>query len=154
MKWKIINWLETTKHKGWVAWYMLKVCWVLIRRAAVHDLSKYSKDEAPYFERALPMLRGLEYGSSEYKEALNSLGPALNHHYRNNSHHPEFYNGSIDDMSPLDIIEMLCDHKAATRRHSTGDMKKSMEINSKRFLGWKYYPFKSAAAEIGLIRIR
>lgn len=54
MKWKVINWLETTKHKLWVAWYLIKTCHALLWRALVHDLSKYGQEEAPYFERALP----------------------------------------------------------------------------------------------------
>jgi hypothetical protein len=130
---------------------MLKACRALVRRALVHDLSKYSRAEAPYFERALPFLRRSEYGSSEYKAALAMLGPALDHHYLYNSHHPEFYDGHVDWMSPLDQIEMLCDHRAATRRHATGDMRKSMEINAERWPGWGYYPMKRAAVEIGLV---
>ena len=42
------------------------------------------------------------------------------------------------DSSPgiapdLDILEMLCDWKAATLRHKDGDIRKSIEINQKRF---------------------
>lgn len=103
MKWRIINWIETTKHKGWVAWYMARVCVALIRRAIAHDLSKYSAEEAPYFEAALPRLRNLEYGSADYKAAIESLGPALKHHYEVNSHHPEYHGDfGIKAMSPLD----------------------------------------------------
>ena len=151
MKYKIINWLETTKHKTWVAWYLIKACRALLWRALVHDLSKYSRKEAPYFEKALPQLRALEYGSEEYKAAIASLGPALQHHYFVNSHHPEHWQG-IKYMSPLDLIEMLCDWKAATRRHATGDMSKSLSINAERF----YYDqdheiaFRRDAREIGL----
>lgn len=152
MKWKFINFIETSKHKAWVFWYLFKACLALMHRAIVHDLSKYSQEEAPYFERALPKLRELEYGSMEYKEAIESLGPALAHHYRNNSHHPEYWYDGVYGMSPLDIIEMLCDHKAATRRHKTGDMEKSLEINAKRFDGWRLIPFKNAAVEIGLVK--
>lgn len=36
-------------------------------------------------------------------------------------------------MSLLDLIEMLCDWKAATLRHNDGDIRKSIEINQKRF---------------------
>lgn len=153
MKWKFINFVETTKHKTWVAWYLLKACAALIRRAIVHDLSKYSKDEAPFFEVALPKLRNLEYGSDEYKTAILSLGPALKHHDRNNSHHPEYWNG-VESKSPLDTIEMLCDWKAATRRHATGNFSKSLEVNEKRFNypPWKTYTFKTAAKEIGLLK--
>jgi len=39
----------------------------------------------------------------------------------------------IEYMNLIDIIEMLCDWKAATKRHNDGDIKKSIEINQKRF---------------------
>ena len=36
-------------------------------------------------------------------------------------------------MNLLDVIEMLCDWLAATHRHAYGDIRKSIEINQKRF---------------------
>lgn len=39
----------------------------------------------------------------------------------------------LHGMSLLDIIEMLCDWKAATLRHHDGDILRSIEINQKRF---------------------
>ena len=151
VKWKLINVYETTKHKMWVAWYIFKACYALVKRTVKHDLSKYSRHEAPYFEKALPALRGIEYGSKEYMAAIESLGPALHHHYRNNSHHPEYYD-SVDGMSPLDLIEMLCDWKAATKRHATGNFGKSLEVNEARFDydGLRTHIFKNVAREIGL----
>lgn len=151
MKWKLFNWLETTKHKLWTAWYLIKASRALLWRALIHDLSKYSHEEAPYLERALPRLRTLEYGSEAYKAAIASLGPALEHHYRMNTHHPEHWHG-IKYMSPLDLIEMLCDWKAATRRHATGDLLKSIRINAERF-GYdqdQEIAFRRDAREIGL----
>lgn len=133
MKWKFINWTETTKHKFWVMLYLLKACYALIKRGVVHDLSKYSALEAPYFERALPGLRDSEYGTEEYRALLASLRPALEHHYKANSHHPEHYPNGFGDMSPLDLVEMLCDWRAATRRHATGDIRRSVEVNAQRF---------------------
>jgi len=155
LKWKIINFFETTRHKGWVAWYLFWACFALFRRAIVHDLSKYSKLEAPYFETALPKLRlkNLEYGSDEYKVAVASLGPALYHHYRVNSHHPEYWNGNIDAMSPLDLIEMLCDWKAAGKRYITGNMAQSLKVNRERFKAqyWFHDALERDAKEIGLL---
>jgi len=153
MKWKIINFIETTKHKAWLAWYILKTCRALLWRATLHDLSKYSPEEAPYLEKVLPRLRNLEYGSDEYKEAIASLGPALKHHYFINSHHPEYWFSGIADMSLLDQMEMLCDWKAATRRHKTGNFGQSLKINEERF---KYSfrkteQFHRDATEIGLL---
>lgn len=36
-------------------------------------------------------------------------------------------------MNLVDLIEMLCDWVAATKRHEDGDILKSLEINQKRF---------------------
>jgi hypothetical protein len=40
---------------------------------------------------------------------------------------------SVDGMSLLDLLEMLCDWKAAGERHADGSMARSLEINKKRF---------------------
>lgn len=40
---------------------------------------------------------------------------------------------NIKGMSLLDLLEMLCDWKAATLRHNDGDILRSIEINQKRF---------------------
>lgn len=133
MKWIIIkeNW-STTKHKLQVMRFMLRVCWRLIKRAWVHDFSKYSKEEAPYFAAAGDT-KNLVYDSPEYKESLKRLEQALTHHYKHNSHHPQHHKDGIKDMHPLDIIEMLCDWKASTLRYKGGDIKQSVKLNRERF---------------------
>ena len=119
-------------HKFWVIWYSLRACQTILRRALIHDASKFSRTESLYFCKA-NRLKEMEYGSEIYKANLKEcLGPALDHHYRHNPHHPECY-GDIDQMSPLDLIEMLADWKAAGRRHLTGSMEKSLVINKTRF---------------------
>lgn len=40
---------------------------------------------------------------------------------------------SVDGFDLLDLVEMLCDWKAATERHNDGDIMRSIEINEKRF---------------------
>lgn len=45
---------------------------------------------------------------------------------------PETHKG-LHGMSLLDLVEMLCDWKAATLRHADGDIRRSIEINQKRF---------------------
>lgn len=153
LRWRLENFTKTTLHKAWVLWYMFKACKTLLKRAVMHDVSKYSNAEAPYFARSIGELRDLKYGSPEYMEGIGRLGPALTHHYENNSHHPEHY-GAISIMSPLDRIEMLCDWKAASKRHRTGDMAQSLDVNRKRFKtrsSWVHDGLKSDAEEIGLM---
>lgn len=105
----------------------------LCQRAVIHDASKWSQEEWPAFEEATPKLAGMTYGSDEYKAALASIQPALKHHYAANSHHPEFHPDGIDGMTLADLMEMLCDWKAATERHNDGSIAKSLEHNKGRF---------------------
>jgi hypothetical protein len=131
--WRVVNFFATTKHKAWVMWFILKACWALIKRGIKHDLSKYSRHEAPYFASLLKELKYTTYGTPEYKEMLGRIRPAIEHHQNNNSHHPEYYIGLVSAMSPLDLVEMICDWKAATLRHVDGNIITSIEYNKKRF---------------------
>lgn len=112
---------------------LLNVMENLTHRLIVHDDSKFRDPEKPVFDRVTPLLKKLKYGSPEYKDSLKDMGPALQHHYQHNSHHPEYYSRGILGMSLLDLLEMLCDWKAATLRMADGNIMKSMEINILRF---------------------
>jgi hypothetical protein len=105
----------------------------LIERGEQHDQSKLQSPELEIFDIITPKLRGLTYGSEEYKAVLREQKPAIEHHYKHNSHHPEYYENQIQGMSLFDLVEMICDWKAATLRHNDGDIRKSIEINQKRF---------------------
>jgi len=124
---------DTVEHKKRVGQLMAEVCKQLIERAIKHDNSKLEEPEKEYFDIYTPKLKGLTYGSEEYKESLKELQVALDHHYSNNSHHPEFYKNGIDGMSLLDIIELFADWKAATERHADGNILTSIEKNQERF---------------------
>lgn len=105
----------------------------LLKRGDNHDLSKLESPEKELFDEYTPKLKDSTYGSDEYKGFLKGLKVALDHHYENNSHHPEHYENGISGMSLLDLLEMICDWKAATERHADGDISKSIEINQQRF---------------------
>ncbi len=105
----------------------------LVGRSERHDQSKLVSPEVEVFDEFTPKLAGSTYGSDEYKSFLAGMKPALDHHYAANSHHPEHYSEGIRGMTLLDVLEMLCDWKAATMRHNDGDIRKSIEINQKRF---------------------
>ena len=124
---------DTCKHIQTVQHFMLLVVNDLLLRSLVHDQSKLGSPEKEIFDEYTPKLAGSTYGSEEYKQFLAGMKPALDHHYAKNSHHPEYYPNGIQGMSLLDIIEMLCDWKAATLRHNDGDIRRSIEINQKRF---------------------
>ena len=103
------------------------------KRMIAHDISKTQEPEKPIFDEMTSKLKSSTYGSPEYNGFLKHMKVALDHHYANNSHHPEHYENGIKDMSLFDIMEMLIDWKAATERHADGDLRKSIEINQERF---------------------
>lgn len=102
-------------------------------RAVNHDASKFSSTEFDAFAKATPQLAALTYGSDEYKAALKAIGPAVTLHQGLNSHHPEFYLHGVNEMDLLDLVEMVCDWKAAGERHADGSFERSIEIGVKRF---------------------
>lgn len=61
----------------------------LLDRAAKHDESKLHSPEKEGIDACIPKLRHSIYGSQEYFETLKEM--RLDHHYANNSHHPEYF---------------------------------------------------------------
>lgn len=82
---------ETKNHIKIVNEFINKIVTELIKRGENHDLSKLKEPELKYFSKYTPILKNLTYGSKEYQQSLNQLKIALNHHYANNKHHPEYY---------------------------------------------------------------
>lgn len=125
---------ETMRHILTVRSLLSECASVLIARGREHDQTKLEDPEAPIFDEFTRKLGGCEYGSEEYKGFLKAMGPALQHHYAHNRHHPEhFGEEGMAGMNLFDLLEMLCDWKASTLRHKTGDIRKSLKINAKRF---------------------
>ncbi len=98
-----------------------------------HDASKLENPEKEIFDIYTPKLEGTTYGSDEYHKNITEMKIALDHHYANNRHHPEYFDNGIEDMNLIDLIEMVCDWKAASLRHADGDIRKSIDLNEKRF---------------------
>ena len=105
----------------------------LLIRGEEHDLSKFSPEEVEMFAVYTPKLKQMAYGSEEYKAALKDMGPGLQHHYCHNRHHPEHFDRGIRGMNLIDVMEMFIDWLASTKRVPGGDIRKSIEINRKRF---------------------
>jgi len=124
---------DTEKHIMRVGFYLGKVKDLLTKRAILHDSSKLISPEKECFDEITPLLEGLTYGSEEYKATLERMKPAIKHHYENNCHHPEFFDNGINGLNLIDLIEMICDWKAASERHADGNIYKSLMINKERF---------------------
>jgi hypothetical protein len=124
---------ETFRHIERVR-NLLNTCVIeLLKRGELHDQSKLEDPEIAFFTEFTPKLASCTYGGDEYKGYLNSLNPALDHHYAHNRHHPEHHEHGVNDMNLIDLVEMLCDWKAASERHHDGNIRKSIEVSAGRF---------------------
>ena len=124
---------DTLKHIRQVGFFLAQAVGELCRRASRHDHSKMMPEEKEAFDRETPMLKKIEYGTPEYKTSLERLGKALQHHYRNNSHHPEHYPiDGIAGMDLFDLVEMVSDWKAAVMRMKNG-VTVDVDYNAERF---------------------
>ena len=67
---------------------------------AEHDESKFSEEEFEPYAR-------FWYNDTDHYDYDPEYEAAWEHHYMNNEHHPEYWDG--DDMPLIYILEMLCD---------------------------------------------
>ena len=133
--------IQTTIHKLYVLFNLVVIIdyinppnrWKLYRKGLFHDLSKYRWSEAKHFAKVIFDLKRLSYGTEEYKKSLEVIKPAIELHYKINSHHPEYHKNGYKDMSYLDKLEMIVDWHCACKRHKDGNVFKSIEINQSRF---------------------
>jgi len=125
--------IQTKEHIGHVQDFLDKFKDELTERGLKHDGTKLEDPELPLFTEMTPKLSASTYNGEEYNNFLEKLKPALDHHYAKNSHHPEHYPNGINDMTLIDLVEMIADWKAATMRHDNGNLLKSIEDNTKRF---------------------
>lgn len=85
----------------------------LLERARVHDASKFGVEERiPYvwlteFHRCRRSGEAFEYPAG----IAEQVSRAIQHHVTSNRHHPEFH-ADPNDMSDVDLIEMVCDWTA------------------------------------------
>ncbi len=154
---------KTLRHIETVRNYINAAIKELIKRQEQHDQTKLESPEVEIFEEYTPKLREITYGSSQYRKCLEEMKPAVNHHNSVNRHHPEHFkkfvciichreylvempdhcdtcrnsqflsSADVGQMTLIDLLEMLCDWKAAGMRHNDGDLYNSLKINKERF---------------------
>lgn len=124
---------DTFLHSQRVAELMVQVVKAALDRTYCHDRSKTEPPEVDVFDEMTPKLAGSTYGSDEYKGFLSHMKVGLDHHYAANRHHPEHFDGGVNGMTLVDLVEMLADWKAATERHDNGSLTRSLPIQQDRF---------------------
>lgn len=125
--------VETMKHIEKVRKYLKVFTDKITNRGIEHDRVKMESPEVEIFAEFTPKLAGTTYGSEEYNTYLKEMKVALDHHYANCRHHPEHFAKGINEMTLVDLIEMLADWKAASECQNNGNILKSIEMNAQRF---------------------
>lgn len=107
---------DVMAHKEKVTYWLRRFWNQLDGRAKYHDDSKLNNPaEKAMFDRWTPELKAREFGSDAYKEALANMGNGLKMHYKANRHHPEHYENGVNDMTLIDVMEMVADWMAAAQ---------------------------------------
>lgn len=126
--------MDTIKHIRNVQYLLHMVVEELLKRSREHDATKLEEPEKAIVDEFSPKLKDSTYMSEEYKGFLKDMKIALKHHYSKNKHHPEhFGEKGINGMNLIDLLEMMCDWRAAAMRHANGDMAESLKQGKKRF---------------------
>ncbi len=88
----------------------------LNERAKVHDASKFSPEERIPYIWLTEFYRCRRSGEPfEYPDGMeDQVRAAIDHHMSTNRHHPDFH-ADPNDMSDVDLIEMVCDWTAMSQ---------------------------------------
>lgn len=118
----------------------------LIKRRQNHDKSKFLAPEREayvYINWKHHMEKDLKKKYVYSDEIQEKIDKAIHHHWKENSHHPEFYyfkdgnilednkekiKHSLKEMSDLDLLEMLADWMAVSQEYKT-DCKEFVKNN-------------------------
>lgn len=130
---KIKSIIDNLEHIAHVRRFIRRVTSAAESRGDIHDLSKMKEPEMTMYAKWVPRLKELQYGTDEYRAALDEMGEGLEHHYRVNRHHPEANEEGVAGMDLVDLIEMACDWAAAGKRTKCGNWVDSVETNEERF---------------------
>ena len=98
----------------------------LARRCIVHDNSKLTDEEINLFLQLSEEVSGHKRQLTEQHKALLAV------HWKNNRHHPE-YHDNCNNMSEIDIIEMVCDWSARSMQFKNNAVEYAVETARKRF---------------------
>ncbi len=124
--------LDTIHHFRLVQHYINTIVEHLLLRSELHDTSKLQEPELSGYAGLAEAVNGLKYGTEEHRAAFAPFKEVIAHHYAVNDHHPEYFGGDVSQMNLLQLAEMLCDWKAASRR-SDPSVLPSLGESLKRF---------------------
>jgi hypothetical protein len=129
----IYHYKDYIQHTQWVSEGIYLIINQLLLRMLTHDRTKIEAEELDAYAEIVPGFKNFTYGTQEHKDHGAKLGPAWDHHVQHNKHHPEHFEAGLRGMTLIDLIEMVCDWRAASMRGGTFDYDKSIEQFSNRF---------------------
>lgn len=101
----------------------------LLKRAQVHDNQKFCTAEI----NSLQKLAGTNDNMTNQKYTMTeSDKECIALHWKNNRHHPEHFD-NVDEMTELDIMEMVCDWFARSEQYGTDFMDFVITRQNNRF---------------------
>jgi len=104
-------------HRAHVAARLGQIIARLRERAELHDLTKIQPEEFDVFVETHEEFAKARFGTPEYAAVEEKGRKAVQHHYKHNPHHVKHHENGWEDMNLIDLLEMLADWKAASRRN-------------------------------------
>lgn len=114
------------KHKESVRILLTTFIKELRERIESHDNSKFDKEEFKPFVSVWNKFKEVDYCSKEYYECLDSVKDAVARHHRLNRHHPKHFQNGVNGMNIIDVIEMIADWYAASKRYKTQSFEQNL----------------------------
>lgn len=105
----------------------------LRKRGFAHDRTKFQAIEFDAFVSTRNQFKKANYGSKEYQECVDAVKPAVDHHYQNNRHHTGYHINGVNDMTLIDVVEMICDWQAAARRSPDKKFEDTLDYAFKKY---------------------
>ncbi len=103
-------------------------CYKYVVHCAEHDITTFGTVRMS----ELLAEKGVIVSAANIWRVMDGGGKAAGLHFEG-SLIKEHYRSRIQSMNLVDLIEMICDWFAATKRHDTGDLMKSIRLNQDRF---------------------
>lgn len=126
---------ETLIHSQRVGEFLIQFAKQVLDRSWCHDRSKTVEPELDFVNRWQPRFANVPYGSEAWDQLRRAQmaedGQRL--HFEANRHHPEHHRNGVDDMTLVDLVELLCDWKAASERSGAGNLPISLAVNTGRY---------------------
>ena len=124
---------DTLLHIGEVAENLEIIASKLRQRGLSHDRTKLEELEFDAFVSTRRNFKKANYGTPEYQACCDTIRPAVDHHHENNRHHTAYYVNGVDDMTLVDVIEMIADWKAAARRNPDKKFEDTLEYAKNKY---------------------